>query len=360
MRLTDLRVVDFRNLASTHLEPNSRFNIFEGANGQGKTNLLESIYVLAALKSFRASTNAELIRFDQQQADVRGVIEHQQAERVVRVSVGRSRRVWLDGQLSKSLADSLGQLTAVLFAPEDLSITKGSPLGRRRFLDRAAFNRWPTSLGDLKRYEEVLRQRNALLRDEGSDELLDVFDEQLAEFGARVIGWRRSYLSDYVPLFRECLAEVSGGELRGDLAYEGRIEGEGPTGFLEAIRGDRRRDRARRVTSRGPHVDDLLATLNDKPARAFASQGQHRAFVLAMKIAEIRLLDQHLGYSPVLLLDDVSSELDAGRNEQLMSYLTSDAFQGQVFLTTTDRSYVRIDSNHSCFTIRSGVLQESD
>ena len=269
--------------------------------------------------------------------------------------------MWLDGTLSRKLASSLGQLTVVLFAPEDLAITKGSPSGRRRFIDRAVFNRWPASLGDVRRYEQTLKQRNALLKSEGPDSLLDVFDVQLAGAAARMVGWRTRYLLDYAPLLAECLAEVSDGELDGTMAYQSRIDQSRTDGerfdeaaFLDTYAADRRRDRARRTTSRGPHTDDVLCTLNGRPARAFASQGQHRAFVLAMKIAEIRLLQRELGYSPVLLLDDVSSELDARRNELLMSYLTSEAFGGQVFLTTTDRSYVRIDSSFSCFTICAG------
>ncbi len=357
MLVTDLRVVDFRNCASVHLTPNERFNVFEGANGMGKTNLLEAIYVLGALKSFRANANSDLIRFGTQQADIRGVIRHLQTERVVRVSVGRSRKVWLDGKVSRSLADALGQLTVVLFAPEDLQITKGSPSGRRRFLDRACFNRWPSSLPESKRYEAALKQRNALLKNDGPDSMLDVFDEQLAAAAAAVTTRRLAYLDDYVPVFRECMLEVTGGRLHGDLAYEPKVEGSETDAFLDTLRADRRRDRARGTTSRGPHVDDIAATLDGRSARAFASQGQHRAFVLAMKIAEIRLLEEHLGYSPVLLLDDVSSELDKERNAQLMSYLVSDAFRGQVFLTTTDRAWVRIDRDYSCFTIRDGSLE---
>ncbi len=259
--------------------------------------------------------------------------------------------------MSKSLADSLSQLTVVLFAPEDLAITKGSPSGRRRFLDRAVFNRWPASLADLKVYEATLKQRNALLKNEGSDAMLDVFDEQLASAAARVTTWRTDFLADYAPVVTECLDQVSDGQLSGQLQYESRVEAADADGFRAAFAADRRRDRARGATNRGPHVDDMLATLNGKPARAFASQGQHRAFVLAMKIAEIRLLSDQLGFSPVLLLDDVSSELDAARNHLLMSYLTSDAFGGQVFLTTTSREHVHIDSNYSCFRIRDGAVE---
>ena len=361
MILSELRAVDFRNLTSVHLEPSSRFNIFEGPNGAGKTNLLEAIYLLGALKSFRPARNVDLIRFGATQADVRGIVRPNEGlQRVIRVSIAqRGRRVRIDGKAPRSLSDSLSQLTVVLFAPDDLSITKGSPSGRRRFLDRAIFNRWPASLGDMRRYEATLKQRNALLKDDGADGMLDVFDQQLAQSAAHVVRWRRQYLEAYHELFVESLGEVSGGELVGRIAYEAAVEAgstanELTEAYLEAYARDRRRDRARRLTSRGPHVEDLDCTIGGRSARSYASQGQHRAFVLAMKIAEIRLLQQGLGHSPVLLLDDVSSELDARRNEQLMGYLGSDAFGGQVFLTTTDRAYVRIDSEHTCFTIREG------
>ncbi len=358
MRVTELRLCDFRNLAQVHLVPNPRFNIFEGLNGAGKTNLLESIYVLGALKSFRPGVNADLIRFDANQAEIQGVVEQEAGvTRVVRVAIGaRGRKVRIDGKAVRSLAASLGQLTVVLFAPEDLAITKGSPSGRRRFLDRAVFNRWPASLSDGKRYEVALKQRNALLRNDGSDAMLDVFDEQLAEAAAAVLRWRLRYIEVFAPLLRECLSELSGGQLVGALSYQSQQLEADPEAFLATYQRSRSRDRARRATSHGPHSDDLQCSLGGRPARNFASQGQHRAFVLALKIAEIRVLQEGLGYSPVFLLDDVSSELDAERNGQLMSYLTSEAFGGQVFLSTTDRRWLSIDTDSSCFTIRSGEI----
>jgi DNA replication and repair protein RecF len=359
--LTELRICDFRNLALVHVEPSARFNVIEGNNGQGKTNLLEAIYLLGALKSFRASINQEMVRFESQQADIRGVVGHEGAERVLRMTVKpRARRLFIDGKSSRNLADSLGQLRVVLFAPEDLSITKGSPSGRRKFLDRAVFNRWPGSLADMRRYDDGLKQRNALLRDDGPDSLLEVFDEQVAEAAARVVSWRQRYLAEYIPIFVDSLAEATGGELTGDLSYVPKVEANDAESFVTALRTSRRKDRARRTTSLGPHVDDLYASLDGRSARSFASQGQHRAFVLAMKIAEIRVLQAGLGFSPLLLLDDVSSELDAGRNAHLMRYLAGDSFGGQVFLTTTDRAHVRIDSDFSCFTIRAGDVERRD
>lgn len=358
MRLVDLSIRDFRNVASAALRPNPRFNIFEGRNGQGKTNVLEAVWVLGALRSFRPATNAELVRFEAEEAEVRGVVETAASVgRTVRLLISPGgRRVWVDGKLARSLESSLGQLSVVLFAPEDLAITKGSPAGRRRFLDRAVFNRWPASLGDLRRYEEALKQRNALLKKGAADTYLEVFDEPLARAGAQVLTWRARYLEAFRPLFSECLTEVTAGELAADLHYEGTVSDATPEAILGALAEDRRKDRARGTTSRGPHRDDLSVMLMGHDARIFASQGQHRSLVLAMKIAEIRLLQAGLGESPILLLDDVSSELDQERNASLMRYLTGPAFGGQVFLTTTDRAHIRIDSDYSAFTIRGGQV----
>ena len=357
MKVSELRLGDFRNISQAHIEPSDRFNVFEGHNGAGKTNILEAIYVLGSLKSFRASVSHEMVSFGSSQADIRGIIDHSGTDRVVRVTfTHRGRKVSIDGKSVRSLADSLGQLTVVLFAPEDLSITKGSPSGRRRFIDRAVFNRWPASLADTRRYDAVLKQRNALLKQDASRDMISVYDEQLANAAARVLEWRQRYLSMYVPLFVDSLQELSSGELVGTIDYQSNIEDLSYDGVLAALTEDYSRDRARGSTNRGPHVDDLFTTLNGTSTRSFASQGQHRSFVLAMKIAEIRLLQAELGQSPVLLLDDVSSELDQNRNAQLMQYLCSDKFGGQVFLTTTDRNYVRIDSDYACFRILAGEV----
>jgi len=329
----------------------------EGLNGEGKTNILESIYVLASLKSFRATASSELIRFGCKQAEMRGIIQHDNSERVIRMLLGnRSRRVSIDGKSVRSMAESMGQLSVVLFAPEHLAITKGSPSERRRFLDRALFNRWPASLTDAKRYQDVLKQRNALLKNHGSDEMLAVYDEQFAEASAALLNWRSQFIDALHPIFVETLSEVSDGQLQGELIYRNKLECTQVDQIMNQLRADWGRDRMRGSTSKGPHVDDIEVMLNDRSARSFASQGQHRAIVLALKISEIRLLKRDLGYSPVLLLDDVSSELDTQRNALLMNYLCSDEFGGQVFMTTTSKEVLQIDMEHTCFKIRSGEI----
>jgi len=357
VKLTEFSAVDFRNLQQVRFQPGPRFNIIEGHNGAGKTNILEGIFLLSSLKTFRPGTNRDLVRFNTEGAEVRAVIEHQDTSRVLRMSItAKGRKVWVDGKQVRAAAAALGQLTVVLFAPEDLALTKGSPSGRRRFLDRATYHRWPASLDSLKRYEATLKQRNALLKTDGSNALLDIFDEQLADAAVNLSTWRMRYLDLYRPIFAETVGMVTDNELVADVLHTRSKTADTVDGWIDIYRKSRVQDRARRTTSYGPHVDDLNFTLDGRSAKIYASQGQHRALVLATKIAEIRLLQRELGYSPVLLLDDVSSELDARRNAQLSSYLKSDEFGGQVFLTTTDRAWLDFDSDSNCFTIQSGEL----
>ena len=359
MKLTEFSAVDFRNLRRLRLAPNPQFNIIEGRNGAGKTNVLEGIFLLSSLKTFRPGKNKDLVRFGTQSGEVRAVVEHQDTTRTIRISISpKGRRVWIDGKLVRSAASALGQLTAVLFAPEDLSLTKGSPSGRRRFLDRAIFNRWPGSLDAVKRYESALKQRNALLRTDGSDALLEVFDEQLARAALRLSQWRQKYIGIFHPILEETMQLITGGDLQTTVMYEPSRLADTHDQWVDIYRKNRRQDRARKSTTAGPHVDDICLLLNDRSAKLYASQGQHRALVLALKIAEIRLLKQELGYAPVLLLDDVSSELDARRNAQLTTFLNSEAFGGQVFITTTDRSWLDFDSKSTCFRIRDGDTSE--
>ncbi len=367
MRLADLRIADYRNLGLVHLIPSPRFNVLEGKNGQGKTNLLEAIWLLSALKPFRTSKNVDLVRFGATLAEVRAVLDSGDGERTLRVQVSReARRIWVDGKVAKTHGEALGQVAMVVFTPEDLAITKGSPSGRRRFLDRAVFTLWPASLDDFRRFQHALDERNALLKAPGvpDDLLLDVYDDQVATAGALVGHWRRRYLERFAPVFAAALAEITTGGLEGTLTLQPSIAEPSRDALHQALVTARPRDRARQSTTRGPQHDELDASLDGRPLRTFGSQGQHRAFVLAMKIAEIRLLARELGRDPVLLLDDVSSELDDERNAALMRTLVGEGFGGQVFLSTTDRRHVLphlplgvFDSGQAaCFTIRDGAV----
>lgn len=289
----------------------------------------------------------------------------------------RSRRVRLDGKAVRPITKYFGDFNVVLFAPEDLQVPRGSPAARRRFLDRAVFNRSPRHLTDVQAYEKTLKNRNALLRDSSVGkrvsrhivDLLAVFDQQLASLGARLVLSRLRFLEEMRVPFQAAFESITQTGVAVDVRYAapdemlaasapGAAPGEVYDRLVAALaallRTGRPRDLARGSTSVGPHRDDLLFCFDGHPAAAFASQGQLRALVLAWKTAEMDLLANRHGEAPILLLDDVSSELDPTRNEYLFEFLKSR--RGQCFITTTHPRHVLLASDRVDYRVERGVV----
>ncbi len=370
MRIESLQLRDFRNLRDVTLEPDPRFNVIVGPNGQGKTNLLESVYFLAALKSFRSLTNAAMIRHGNDAARCQAWVDRGGMRREVQIDLKpRGRKVSLNGNYVRKLSDFFGLVNTVAFVPEDVSVLKAGPSQRRTFLDRAIFNAQAAYAGEMADYESALKQRNALIRDGHVRDhaVLEVYDAQLVELGATVIERRLNYLDALLPPFTETFAEIFGPGFEPHVRYAARFAIDrpdhdtlvrSPEALREAMRAELktrlRRDLARGHTSVGPHRDDFETTLMGQPMREFASQGQHRAFVLALKITEIRLLNERLGHYPILLLDDVSSELDPVRNARLFEFLSG--IDGQVFITTTDAEFVRLEHPYKRWNVSAGEV----
>jgi len=355
MRVHALEASDFRNLSQVLLEPHPRFNVFSGDNAQGKTNLLEAIYLLGTLRSFRAAKTEELVGFGAEKARVRARVEKLGTQRLLEVLLQpghKSARV--DGKSARA-AHYFGGFNVVLFAPEDLRLPKGSPSGRRRFLDRAIFNLHPAFLDEAQTYERVLRSRNAVLRDGGRPDLLEVYDTQLAQAAAPLVARRRALVTALVPFVQRAFERVTQTGLALEVSYETSFGGEVTAELLQRLADERRRDLLRGSTSSGPHTDDLRLVLGGHAAGSFASQGQLRAIVLALKIAEIEYSSQQLGDAPVLLLDDVSSELDPTRNQQLFAFLKT--VPCQTFITTTRAQHVLLEDQRADFVVRAGAIE---
>ena len=349
MLLLDVGTRDFRNLADQRVGLGRHSTVLFGANGQGKTNFLEACYLLCTLRPLRAHKLFELARIGSERpALVTGRFELPSGVREVEVEVAREgRTARVDGKPVRDPEELFGGLATVAFTPDDLAVVKGGPEGRRKLLDRAAQNRHPSHVSDARDYLRALRSRNELLRQGAEPALLASFDEPLAALGARVRARREEVLDEIRPHAQKAYAEVTRGEAALGIDYlaAGRdsddLAGGGPSlpaRLLQALRRRMVRDRERGYTSVGPHADDLALSLGEKPARLYASQGQSRALVLAFKIGEIENLRRAQGRAPLLLLDDVSSELDPERNAFLMGYLA--ALNGQVVLTTTDPKLV--------------------
>jgi DNA replication and repair protein RecF len=364
VRLRALHLQDFRNLAEVTLEPSPRLTVLLGENGQGKTNLLEAVYLLATLRPLRATRLAELVRFGADRAVAAARVEGPGGERTLAVEVGPGgRTATLDGKPADRLDSYLEGLAAVCFSPDDLLLVKGGPDGRRRFVDRAAFNRWPAVLGEAREFVRALRARNAALR-AGGGPVEESFRPPLVRAAARMLRRRRDVVVELEPRLEAAFAEISGpGAPRAALAYRpsGGLALDGDEAALaarydEALAARLPRDLERGYTTCGPHMDDVLLGVGGRAARTYGSQGQQRAYVLALRIAEVENLRAILARPPLLLLDDVSSELDPSKNGFLLAYVAS--LPAQAFLTSTDRRLIEpaAGAETRFFSVASGAI----
>ncbi len=329
-----LGIRSFRNLARVDIEPSPFFNVLSGDNGQGKTNLLEAVYVLATSRSFRTAKPAELVTFGSEVATVRATVDEGGISREQSVGLGPAQRaVRIDGKRPPTLAAYATQTPAVVFHPGALSLSTGSGAERRRLLDRIALYAGAASGEAVQSYSHAQRARQRVLETRGDRSPdLDGWEELMARHGKEVGDARERAAASLGPEAEVAFTRIGaqGVDLR--IRYERGAPADKAT-FREELGRSRVRDRARRSPAVGPHRDDLALVLSGRPARGTASQGQHRAIVLALQLAEIEVVRRLRGMRPILLLDDVSSELDRERTAALFAALREE--QSQVLLTTT-------------------------
>lgn len=327
-------VRNLRVLREVDLEPCAGINIVAGANGQGKTSLLEAIYLVATSRSFRTHKLRECIAHGASAGSVRARLleDGQPREQFFAVS-GNERVLKLDGTKPPGVAAYAVRSPVVVFHPGEVSLTAGPASGRRTLLDRVALFVDPRSYEHLVAYQRALKSRNRLMATEGpSSRALDPYEELLARHGSRLAIARRNAATALTQAFLLALEPLAPASLKVSATYApGGSDQEDE--MLERLRAGRMRDSRRSSPGFGPHLDDLVLMLDDRPARVVGSQGQHRLLTLALKIAETGCVAQATGIDPVLLLDDVSSELDAERTDALFGFLAQRS--NQVFVTTT-------------------------
>ena len=343
MRLTSLALRDWRNTTSARLDTDARFVVLHGDNGQGKTNLLEAVYVLATLRSFRESRPRRWVRHGCDAAEIRATSVGPAGTRALtwRWAGGR-RELEMDGARPSALVEWFAAVRAVLFSPEDAGIVRGEPELRRRFLDRAEFTARPDYLDLARAYRRVVQQKAALLRGSPRRAELDPWNARLADLGARVALRRRRIVAELEPAFVAMHQSIAGPRAAGAVRLEVRGVGAGSVDephdqvrarLAEAVVGAMDDELRRQRVLVGPHRDDLGIFLDGRSARTFASQGQARTLVLSLKLAELDAARER-GDAPMFLLDDLTSELDAGRMGRLVAVL--EALESQVWVTTTD------------------------
>ena len=363
MYVAEIFLKDWRNLSEVNFRPDAATNIFLGHNAQGKTNILEAINFASLLRS-RAGKDTELIRWGQSAALLRikyfkAGISHELA---IEISYDRQRRILLDANPIRP-RELVGKLNSVLFSPEDLFMFKGSPMGRRKFLDAQISQASSVYFLDLLKYNRIVEQRNVLLkkiRDDSAKETeLDLWDTQLTAAAEKVLSKRLTSVQKLNHLANSVQEKISSSSENLSIMYEMRgldSEKDIAENFFEMLRAKRSDDIRNGSTSKGPHRDDLKFFVNGRELKIFGSQGQLRTVALALKLSELQFLKSETGEYPLLLLDDVMSELDAARREMLLEFLRREKIQ--TLITATDRAYFPSQSFGKFFFVESGRVIE--
>lgn len=348
LHIQEISLQAFRNLEPLHIQPTTGINVFYGDNAQGKTNFLESIYFCALGRSLRGKQEQQLIRFDAHESHIRlDVVRSHRTDRIdVHLKRDEKKGIAINGIAVRRLGELFGTMYAVIFSPEDLSLIKEGPAERRRFLDMELCQMSQVYFYDLQQYTRILRQRNTLLKkikeNTKLSDTLSVWDTQLAQCGEKIIAARSAFLARLDEISALCHEKLTGGKDTLKTLYKPNCE----QGQLEKrLQRSLERDIAFGSTQVGPHKDDILFLVNGKEVRQFGSQGQQRTTALSARLAEITLIEEMTGEKPILLLDDVLSELDENRQRYLMQ-----SIEGlQSFLTCTGiedsiRRYVQTDN----------------
>ena len=362
MLIENISLSNFRNIGRADIAFGHKINILYGANGQGKTNILESVFYAGTLKSFRHVRQTDLILWNASSSIIRTTVVKERIRHTLAVEFEAHRkRLEIDGKHASRAADFCSALSVVAFSPDEMQMVSGSPELRRRYLDRAIFSSSPDYLKVYQDYYRNLKQRNQLLKMQNYS-ALDVWTEQLIITGTRMIKARMEYVAKLATLFRTYYNSISASDEKSDLCYDAKSFSDTVNStdieeqFRQKLTEFRRIERERFTTMVGPHRDDLGFYLNDRPIDLHGSQGQQKSFVLALKMAEIEHLKSIRGEFPVLLLDDMTAELDRNRTAHLVEFMLSREMQ--VIITTTDPADARLPEAaiSSMFHVENGKI----
>jgi len=333
MYIKEIELTNFRNYEKLKIGFDKKVNFFTGNNAQGKTNLLESIFISSFGRSFRFGKDSEMIRFGESFCKVKVLAERDDDDISVEILIGEKEKgVKINGTKIKKTAELLKNMLIVVFSPEDLRIIKGDPEKRRNFMDREISQIRPSYYTDISSYKRALLQRNALLKSGNSNEsVFDVWDIKLSEYGSKIVFKRKEFIEKLNEIIKEIHKNITGGKEYLEIIYDSEGMTDKESFFLK-LKGSRKEDIYKGYTQTGPHRDDLIFHLNGTDIRKFGSQGQQRTAALSLKLAELRLIKEETGEEAVLLLDDVLSELDGERQNMLINSLEN----VQLFITTTE------------------------
>lgn len=367
-----LELSDFRNIAELSLEPGEKVNIICGENAQGKTNLMEALWLFTGAKSFRQTKDSEVIRFGAEKARLRADFFAEGREQRAEICFSPQKSMKKNGIDIRTAAEYAGTCGGVVFSPGQMNLFRDGPKERRRLADTSLCQLYPKYLSVLTDYKKVLDQRNTLLRDARFHssllDMLEVYDHQLAALGAQLIRARVRYCESLNKKAAEIYGGMSGGREKFGAEYmstalpadehaeSGMSIADWAEKLLSRLYDEHGADLEHGATSIGPHRDDIEVTLDGLPVRAFGSQGQQRSCILSLKLGEAKLLGEAMGEPPLILLDDVMSELDALRRD----YILNSIGESQIFLTCCDRELFSGLSEGRVYRMNAGEIQREE
>ena len=341
MWISKIKINNFRNYNNEEIKLEKNINVFYGENAQGKTNIIEAIYLCSMGKSFRAKQDKEMIKLDSQNAILE--IEYFKSDRdgKIKIQLGNKKLIFVNGIKIKKLSELLGNLNVVMFTPDDINILKGGPQNRRRFLDIMISQLKPNYMHTLSLYVKTIEQRNNYLKqikeENKSEDLLDIWDEKLAEYANIISKYRNEFIEKIKEKIKKIHSEITDNKENIEIEY--KTECLDKNKYLNLLKQRRKLDIIKSYTTKGIHRDDFIININNQELSIYGSQGQHRTAMLSLKLAEVNIIEDEIGEKPILLLDDFMSELDKKRRNHFLEKIDNT----QVIITCTDK--IDIENN---------------
>ena len=339
MYIDNLKIQNFRNYKYQEVNFENKINIFYGDNAQGKTNILESIFISSFGKSFRTNKEKELIKMGENFLKVQTHFQKKDRDGEIKVEISDKKNVYLNDVKLKKLSEVLGNIILVIFTPDDINLLKSGPASRRKFLDMMIGQLRPAYVLNLNSYIKTLEQRNNFLKQKmKNDAMLDIWDEKLAEYGEKIYTYRKQFIELIKNKITSIHAEITAEKI--DIKYFSDCKSK--EDFLQELKKNRVNDYYRGYTTKGVHRDDFTIYINNEPVNIYGSQGQNRTAILSLKLAELNVIYDDLGEYPILLLDDFMSELD----EKRISNFLNNIEDIQVIITCTKNIDIKNSISH--------------
>jgi len=355
MWINNIKLINFRNYEKKEIKLYENINVFYGDNAQGKTNIIEAIFLSSIGKSFRTNKEKELIKFNEENAIVEINFKKSDRDGKIKIEIGDKKQVYLNGIKLKKLSELLGNINIVIFNPDDINILKGGPENRRKFLNIMISQLRPNYMHVLTLYNKTLEQRNNYLKQiklENKDEnLLDIWDEKLVDYGMKIYEYRNEFIEKIKNKINKIHKEIT--EDREEIEIKYFSNANTRQNFINELKSRRKLDIIKGFTTKGVHRDDFVVYINGKQVDIYGSQGQHRTAILSLKLSELKVIYDEIGEYPILLLDDFMSELDDKRRKNFLNNIKDI----QVIITCTEKITLE-NSKYFLYNVISGNVIE--